>query len=155
MTWKEFEDLEIQMVFTSLLTVDTHDFKSKYIYIGSEMLSRKIVLDLIFCIQNQNDELLLYRGNWAHQMCLPALSSKFSYPLCQYISLTFLQDLPSTCELEHILSKVLQDLAPMMPFLSIISHYTAAKLYFLTHLSFFSVFKDNPGKKVSYKILNS
>lgn len=101
------EDLEIQMVFTSLLTIDTHDFKSKYINIGSEMLSRKIVLDLIFCIQNQNDELLLYRGNWAHQMCLPALSSKFSYPLCQYISLTFLQDLPSTCELEHILSKVL------------------------------------------------
>ena len=70
-------------------------------------------------------------------MCLPALSLKSSCPLCLYISLTFLQDLPSTCELEHILSKVLQDLAPMMPFLSIISHYTATKLYFLIHLSFF------------------
>lgn len=41
MTLKEFEDSEVQMVFTALLKIGTHDFNSKYIYIGREMLTRK------------------------------------------------------------------------------------------------------------------
>ena len=49
MTLKKFEDLEAQMVLTSFLTIDTHDVESKYVYIGSEMLTRKVVSGLI-CI---------------------------------------------------------------------------------------------------------
>lgn len=50
MTLKEFEDAEVQMVFTALPKIGTRDFKSKHVYIGREMLTRKTILDLISCI---------------------------------------------------------------------------------------------------------